>query len=160
MSAPEIAFVGLGANLGDREATIASAVRALRRTEGVEVTAASRLLETRPVGPVRQGRFLNGVVRLRTVLPPAALLRRCLAIERDHGRDRSREQRWGPRTLDLDLLLYGQLVIDEPGLTLPHPRMHERAFVLIPLSEIAPQARHPVLGLTAAALRERLAMAL
>lgn len=159
MTLPEIAYVGLGANLGERRRTIESAVASLRRAEGIEVVLVSRLIETSPVGPVEQPAFLNGVVKLRTTRPARDLLEVCLSIERAHGRNREREQRWGPRVLDLDLLLFGDLAIDEPGLHVPHPRLHERGFVLVPLSEIAPQARHPRLDVTIQALRERLAIA-
>jgi 2-amino-4-hydroxy-6-hydroxymethyldihydropteridine diphosphokinase len=137
------AYVGLGANLGEREATIRRAVDLLSAEEGIETAAVSTLRETEPVGVVDQPPFLNGVAALETELPPRALLERLLAVERALGRDRTREQRWGPRTIDLDLLLYGNEVIDEPGLTIPHPRLHERAFVLEPLAELAPGLRLP-----------------
>lgn len=156
MTVPEIAYLGLGSNLGDRRATIESAIRALKKVESVEVVITSRLIETDPVGPVRQAPFLNGTTKVRTTLSARALLDICLAIEKGHGRDRSEEQSWGPRTLDLDLLLYGEQVIDEPGLCVPHPRMHERGFVLVPLSEIAPLARHPVQDSSIQDLRKRL----
>jgi 2-amino-4-hydroxy-6-hydroxymethyldihydropteridine diphosphokinase len=123
------AYIGLGSNLGDREATIASALAALPG-----VVAVSRLRETAPVGVVDQPRFLNGVARLETALAPRELLDALLAVERSLGRER--HERWGPRTIDLDLLLYGNEVVDEPGLTVPHPRLHERRFVLEPLAEL------------------------
>jgi 2-amino-4-hydroxy-6-hydroxymethyldihydropteridine diphosphokinase len=126
------AYVGLGANLGDRERTIRRAVELLP-----DVVAVSQLIETDPVGYVDQPRFLNGVAALETELPPRALLERLLEIERSLGRTRD-GPRFGPRTIDLDLLLYGDEQIDEPGLTVPHPRMHERRFVLEPLAELAP----------------------
>jgi 2-amino-4-hydroxy-6-hydroxymethyldihydropteridine diphosphokinase len=130
------AYVGLGSNLGDREATIEDAVGLLRLHPDVEVVATSTLRETDPWGPVAQPRFLNGVVAVETTLEARALLGVLLDVERRLGR--VREERWGPRTIDLDLLLYGDAVLDEPGLTLPHPRLHERAFALAPLRELDP----------------------
>jgi 2-amino-4-hydroxy-6-hydroxymethyldihydropteridine diphosphokinase len=131
------AYVGLGANLGDREATLRAAVDALGAEEGVEVVAVSTLRETEPVGVGEQPRFLNGVVALETTLAAHELLDRLLAVEQRFGRVRVPGER-GPRTLDLDLLLYGGEEIDEPGITVPHPRLHERRFVLEPLAELAP----------------------
>lgn len=127
--------MGLGANLGDREGTIRAALDRLAATPGVRVAAVSRLIDTAPVGgPPGQPRFLNGAARLETTLPARALLERLLAIERELGR--ARAERWGPRTIDLDLLLYGERAIDEPDLVVPHPRMRERPFVLGPLAEL------------------------
>ena len=131
------AHVGLGANLGDREATIRAAVEALAAEDGIEVVAVSTLRETEPVGVGDQPRFLNGVVSLETTLSARELLDRLLALEQRFGRVR-RPGEHGPRTLDLDLLLYGDETIAEPGLTVPHPRLHERRFVLEPLAELAP----------------------
>jgi 2-amino-4-hydroxy-6-hydroxymethyldihydropteridine diphosphokinase len=131
------AYVGLGANLGHREATIRAAVEALGAEEGVEIVALSTLRETEPVGVGEQPLFLNGVVALDTALSARELLDRLLEIEQRFGRVRTPGEH-GPRTLDLDLLLYGDDAIDEPGLTLPHPRLHERRFVLEPLGELAP----------------------
>jgi 2-amino-4-hydroxy-6-hydroxymethyldihydropteridine diphosphokinase len=134
-----IAYVGLGANLGDREGTIRAAVAELPG-----VVAVSTLRETDPVGVTEQPRFLNGVVALETELSPRELLDVLLAVERRLGRER--RERWGPRTIDLDLLLYGDEVIDEDGLTIPHPRLHERRFVLEPLADLAPKLVVPGLG--------------
>jgi 2-amino-4-hydroxy-6-hydroxymethyldihydropteridine diphosphokinase len=144
------AFVGIGSNLGDREAALRRAVELLAAEEGIEVVAVSELRETEPVGPVEQGLFLNGAVRLATELPPRELLERLLAIERRLGRVRT--ERFGPRTIDLDLLVYGEQVIDEPGLTIPHPRLHERRFALDPLAELAPDLVIPGRGSISALL--------
>jgi len=131
------AYVGLGANLGDRKRTLLAAVDALAAEPGVEVVAVSALRETEPVGVGEQPRFLNGAVALETTLSARDLLERLLALEQRFGRVRMPGEH-GPRTLDLDLLLYGHSVIDEAGLTVPHPRVHERRFVLEPLAELAP----------------------
>ncbi len=131
------AYVGLGANLGDRERTLRAAVDALGAEEGIEVVAVSTLRETDPVGVGDQPRFLNGVAALETTLGARELLDRLLAVEQRFGRVRVPGEH-GPRTLDLDLLLYGDETIDEPGLAVPHPRLHERRFVLEPLAELAP----------------------
>jgi 2-amino-4-hydroxy-6-hydroxymethyldihydropteridine diphosphokinase len=140
------AFVGLGSNLGDREATIRSALAELGATPGIEVRAVSQLRETDPVGYVDQPRFLNGAAELETTLEPRELLAVLLGIERRFGRDRAAGPRFGPRTLDLDLLLYDDLVLAEPGLELPHPRLHERLFVLEPLAELDPDLDLPRWG--------------
>jgi len=131
------AYVGLGANLGDRERMLRAAVDALAAEEGIEVVSVSTLRETEPVGVGGQPRFLNGAAELETTLTARELLDRLLALEQRFGRVRIPGEH-GPRTLDLDLLLYGGEVIDEPGLTVPHPRLHERRFVLEPLAELAP----------------------
>ncbi len=131
------AYVALGSNLGDRAAHLEAAIAALRATPGIEVIALSSVRETEPVGGPPQGPYLNAVVALRTELAPRALLERLLEIEAAQGRERGPERN-APRTLDLDLLLYGDEKIDEPDLVVPHPRMHERAFVLEPLAELAP----------------------
>jgi 2-amino-4-hydroxy-6-hydroxymethyldihydropteridine diphosphokinase len=132
------AYVGLGANLGDREATIRRAVELLAATPGIDVVAVSTLRETDPVGYADQPRFLNGVAALETDLASRALLDRLLAVERELGRVRGEGPRFGPRTIDLDLLLHGDEVVDEPGLVVPHPRLAERRFVLEPLHELEP----------------------
>ena len=144
------AFVGIGSNLGDREATLRRAVELLAAEEGIEVVAVSQLRETEPVGPVEQGPFLNGAVLVTTQLPPRELLERLLAVEQRLGR--VRKERFGPRTIDLDLLVYGEQVIDEPGLTIPHPRLHERRFALDPLAELAPDLVIPGRGSISALL--------
>jgi 2-amino-4-hydroxy-6-hydroxymethyldihydropteridine diphosphokinase len=139
-----LAYVGLGANLGPREITLLRAVDLLAETEGVEVRAVSQLRETEPVGVVDQPLFLNGAVVLDTSLSPRELLDRLLEIERELGR--VRDVRWGPRVVDLDLLVYGDRQIDEPGLRVPHPRLHERRFALEPLAELDPELDVPGLG--------------
>lgn len=141
----EHAFVALGANLGSREATLRGAVAALDSRDDTTLVAGSALLETDPVGYLDQPRFLNAVILIETELEPRALLDVLLGIERELGRTRG-GPRHGPRTIDLDLLLYGGRVIDEPGLAVPHPRMHERRFVLEPLAEIAPELEIPGQG--------------
>jgi 2-amino-4-hydroxy-6-hydroxymethyldihydropteridine diphosphokinase len=140
------AFVGLGSNLGDREGTLRAAVERLRRVAGTWVVKVSAFRDTRPVGYVDQPRFLNGAVELETSLAAPALLEELLAIERELGRDRSAVPPQGPRTLDLDLLVYGDETICEPGLEVPHPRLHERAFVLEPLVELDPGLEIPGRG--------------
>lgn len=140
------AFVGLGSNLGDRERLIREAVELLGREEGIDVLAVSTLRDTEPVGYLDQPRFLNGAAALETELPPRELLDRFLEIERRLGRDRSDGPRFGPRTIDLDLLLYGDETIDEPGLRVPHPRLAERRFVLEPLAELEPSLEVPRAG--------------
>jgi 2-amino-4-hydroxy-6-hydroxymethyldihydropteridine diphosphokinase len=133
------AYVGLGANLGNRRATIENAIALLPG-----VVAVSEVRETEPVGVVDQPPFLNAVVALETALCPRELLDTLLAVERVLGR--RRRERWGPRTIDLDLLLYGDEVVDEPGLTVPHPRLHERSFALEPLAELDPELVVPGRG--------------
>ena len=130
------AYIGLGANLGEREAALRGAVERLAAEPGVQVVAVSSFRETDPVGAVQeQPRFLNGAAAVETTLAPRRLLELLLRIETEFGRRRQGPQ-GGPRTLDLDLLLYGDEEIDEPGLRVPHPRLHERAFVLEPLAEL------------------------
>ncbi len=136
-----IAYVGLGANLGDRESALRRALDLLDAHEEIDVTAVSTIRETEPVGYLDQPSFLNAAARLETKLAPRDVLAALLQVERELGRDRSGPRpavRWGPRTIDLDLLLYGDLELDEEGLVVPHPRLHERRFVLEPLAELAP----------------------
>ena len=130
------AFVGIGSNLGDREAHLRRAIDLISAEDGIEVSGVSEIRETEPWGPVEQGPFLNGAVRIETALVPRQLLGRLLEIERLMGRVRG--ERFGPRTIDLDLLVYGDQTVDEPGLTVPHPRLHERRFALEPLADLDP----------------------
>ena len=138
------AYVGLGANLGPREVTLLRAADLLAAADGVEVVAVSQLRETEPVGLVEQPPFLNGAVALDTSLTARALLDLLLEIERSLGRVRG--ERWGPRTIDLDLLAYGDERVEEEGLHAPHPRLHERRFALEPLAELDPELEIPGLG--------------
>jgi 2-amino-4-hydroxy-6-hydroxymethyldihydropteridine diphosphokinase len=139
------AFVGLGANLGRREETLLRAVELLGAEDGVEVVALSSVRETDPVGVEEQPRFLNAAALLDTTLCPRELLDVLLRIERELGRVRD-GTRWGPRAIDLDLLAYGSEVVDEPGLRVPHPRLHERRFALEPVAELDPNLELPGRG--------------
>ncbi len=139
-------FVGMGSNLGDRDATMKAAAGRLRALPRTQVVAVSSFRDTAPVGNVDQPRFLNGAAELETALAPRALLAALLEIERSLGRDRSAVPPLGPRTLDLDLLLYGDKTIAEDGLEVPHPRLHERGFVLEPLAELDPEIDVPGRG--------------
>ena len=138
--------VGLGANLGDAAHTVGEAVSAVSRLPDTRLLRASRLYRTPAWGVTDQPDFINAVAVLDTGLPARALLDALLAIEREFGRLRLDGERWGPRTLDLDLLLYGEAVIDESGLRIPHPHLHERAFALLPLLEAWPDALIPGIG--------------
>jgi 2-amino-4-hydroxy-6-hydroxymethyldihydropteridine diphosphokinase len=138
-------FLGLGSNLGDREAALEGALGRLE-ARGFRVTRRSSLWLTEPVGGPPQGPFLNAVAEGETALRPEALLEACLAIEGEMGRVRA--ERNGPRTIDVDILFYGDEECASPGLVIPHPRLHERRFVLAPLAEMAPGFVHPTLGLT------------
>ena len=147
MTGPVVAFVGLGGTLGEPAATLRAALLALDGLQGTRLLRASRLYRTPAWGLEQQPDFINAVAMLETSLGAQALLESLFVIERQHGRVREAELRWGPRTLDLDLLLYGEAVIDEPGLRVPHPHLHERAFALLPLLEIAADVAIPGRGL-------------
>ena len=138
-------FIALGSNQGDRELNLLRAIGEIGKLPGTRVTALSGFYDTEPVGPVPQEPFLNAVLRVETALSPRELLAELQRIETDVFR-RTREMVWGPRTMDLDILLYGTLVVVDEALVIPHPRLHERRFVLVPLAEIAAEVTHPVLG--------------
>jgi len=140
------AFVGLGSNLGEREAMIRLALDDLARLPGTQLLRASSLYDTEPVGETEQPNFLNAVAQVDTELTARQLLWNLLLVEKRLGRVRT--QRWGPRTIDLDLLLFGSLVIEEPDLVVPHPELTRRSFVLVPLVELDPMLVHPVTGHT------------
>jgi 2-amino-4-hydroxy-6-hydroxymethyldihydropteridine diphosphokinase len=142
----ERVFLGLGSNIGDRAANIKRACHLIGEIEAVRLVRTSSLIETKPVGYKDQPDFINAVLEIVTPLSPRKLLTAIKEIEQRMGRRRA--VRFGPRIIDVDILLFGQRVIDEPGLTVPHPRMHERRFVLGPLAEIAPETVHPVLKIS------------
>ena len=141
MTSPSAVYLGLGSNLGDRQSNLAEALQSLRAH--VRIERISPVYETEPVHVTDQPRFLNGAVALETELGPRELLERLLRIERELGRERGEGPRFGPRPIDLDLLLYGEEVVDEPGLNVPHPRLAERRFALEPLHELDPDLRLP-----------------
>lgn len=142
-AAPVRAYIGVGSNLDQPARQVAEALIGLARLPQSRLLAQSRLYQSRPLGPQDQPDFINAAALLETGLAPLPLLRELQALEARHGRNRAGERRWGPRTLDLDILLYGDLRMHTQELTLPHPRLHERSFVLYPLAEIAPELRVP-----------------
>jgi dihydroneopterin aldolase/2-amino-4-hydroxy-6-hydroxymethyldihydropteridine diphosphokinase len=147
------AYIALGSNLGDKQSYLDDAVRALRETPGCTVTRVSDFIRTAPYGGVEQDDFLNGCLSMRTLLTPHELLDRLHEIEQDAGRERLIH--WGPRTLDLDILMYDDLVMEDETLIIPHVEMHLREFVLAPLAQIAPWLRHPILGETASQMLQK-----
>lgn len=149
-----ISFVGVGSNLGDPAARCAEAVCRISQLSGIKVLRQSSLYRTEPVGFEKQDWFINSVVEIRTVLNPHELLKALQRIEDTMGRTRG--EKWGPRVIDLDILLYGQEIMKEDELAIPHPDLHKRRFVLEPLCEIAPYAIHPVFGVSVHGLTERL----
>ncbi|MFD3422529.1 2-amino-4-hydroxy-6-hydroxymethyldihydropteridine diphosphokinase [Streptomyces decoyicus] len=152
LSNPKRAVISLGSNLGNRLETLQGAVDALEDTPGLRVKAVSPVYETEPwgVAPGSQPAYFNAVVLIKTTLPPASLLERGQAIE--EAFERVRDERWGPRTIDVDIVAYQDVISDDPRLTLPHPRAHERAFVLVPWHDIEPEAEVPGQGAVAALL--------
>ena len=138
-------YLGFGSNVGDRASHLDCALRACNEDQNIQVIAESSIIETEPIGNTNQGPFLNQVIHIETEYCPAELLVRCLEIEVAQGRIRS--EKWGPRTLDIDILFFGDVQCDEDGLEIPHPEACKRDFVLKPLFEIAPTFRHPVTGL-------------
>jgi len=145
--------IALGGNLGNTQQVLFDAIKVLHSSSGIAVTAESAFYKTSPIGPP-QPDYLNACVLADTTLAPKALLARLLAIENQFGR--VRKERWGARSLDLDLLFFGDQIIDFPQLTVPHPRLHERAFVLVPLADISPNWPHPVFGKTTVQLLNQL----
>ncbi len=141
---PETIFIGLGSNLGEPAENLLRAFDSVSRLDGVERPLLSPLYKTPPYGIVDQPEFVNAAARFETTLPPRAVLNSLLTIEEQMGR--IRKEKWGPRLIDLDLLFYGDRVIEEEKLTIPHPEIHKRDFVLVPLADIAPNWQHPVLG--------------
>ena len=137
-------FLGLGSNLGDREVHLQRAIALLEEDECVQIKKKSTVIETEPIGHIEQGAFLNQVIQIETSYEPYSLLQKCLKIEQSSGR--IREDKWGPRTLDIDILFFGETVLQSDGLKIPHPEASNRAFVLLPLAEIAPTFQHPVSG--------------
>ena len=148
MTQRAIAYIGLGSNLAEPRVQIGKALAALARLPDSRVLACSRLYRSAPWGVIEQPEFVNAAAAIETAVVPVALMQALLGIERDLGRERD-GSRWGPRIIDLDLLLYGDAIIAEPGLRVPHPHLHERAFVLLPLAEIAPQLVVPGRGAVA-----------
>lgn len=141
-----IAFIGLGSNMGNKLANLKKAIEGFGKIQGTKVLTVSSLYKTEPVGDVEQDWFVNAVAEVETGLTPRELLNKLLYIEKNLGR--IRDERWGPRVIDLDILLYDDLVMDEEGLSIPHPYLHKRGFVLVPLAEIAPKVIHPKLKKT------------
>jgi len=154
MSIPVIAYLGIGSNLGDPVRNCREALRQVSTLKGSEVLRRSSLYRTEPVGVEAQDWFVNGVVELRTDFPALQLLKALQWIERSMGRERT--ERWGPRVIDIDILLFGQQIVHAEGLVIPHPEMHRRRFVLEPMNEIAPYVIHPLYGVSMRGLLDRL----
>ncbi|WP_456272798.1 2-amino-4-hydroxy-6-hydroxymethyldihydropteridine diphosphokinase [Bacillus sp. AK031] len=148
------AYLSLGSNVGNRENYLKEAIKLLNHHHDIEVMKVSSIYETEPVGFTEQGEFLNLVLEITTSLSAEKLLRQCLQVEKDLGRER--EFRWGPRIIDLDILLYNQENIETEKLIVPHPRMHERAFVLVPLAELSQTIKHPKLDTSMSALLDEI----
>ncbi len=144
---PHRVHIGIGSNLGDRRANTAEAIEKVSKLPGTRVVRASSLYESEPLGNAKTW-FVNSVIELESDLAPDALLKKLKAIEEAMGRKRVKGKRWGSRIIDLDILLFDQDVVDKRTLKIPHPEMHKRRFVLLPLAELAPQVIHPQLGQT------------
>jgi 2-amino-4-hydroxy-6-hydroxymethyldihydropteridine diphosphokinase len=149
-----VCFIGIGSNLGDPLSNCLDAIENVASQEQITLTKQSSLYRTEPVGLRDQDWFVNGVIEVKTAYSPRTLLETLKVIEYEMGRKEG--QRWGPRVIDLDILFYGQEVVDEEGLVIPHPELHKRGFVLIPLNEIAPYVIHPTFGVSVQGLLERL----
>lgn len=149
-----VCFLGIGSNMGNPAGNCATAERCISEIPGVSLLRRSSLYRTQPVGFEEQDWFLNGVIEIRTALGPHSLLDAVLNVE--NGMGRVREERWGPRIIDVDILLYGQAAINEGGLAIPHPELHKRRFMLVPLVEIAPHAIHPAFGISVKGLLDRI----
>ena len=149
-----VSFIGVGANQGQPATQCLEALERMHAAPGLQILRRSSLYRTEPVGMKGQDWFVNAVVEIRTALPAIELLQALLAIEKTMGRER--DKRWGPRTIDLDVLLYGQEVIQTPDMIIPHPELHKRRFVLIPFHEIAPYVIHPAFGVSIHGLLDRL----
>jgi len=149
-----ICFLGIGSNMGNPAANCAVAERRLSEVDGVTVLRCSSLYRTQPVGIEEQDWFVNGVIEIRTALGPRPLMDAVLGVEEEMGRVRN--GKWGPRIIDIDILFYGQFVVDDEDLVIPHPLLHKRRFVLVPLDEIAPHAIHPAFGVSVRGLLDRL----
>jgi len=142
------AYLCVGSNIGDRVGYLQQANILLKDTAGINVLASSSIYETEPVEIKDQEWFINAVLEIETTVDASSLLQECLRIEKQLGRDRSSEKRWGPRTLDLDILFYGKEILSSESLQIPHPRMHERAFTLVPMLELNPDFEHPIIKKT------------
>ncbi|MDD5724418.1 MAG: 2-amino-4-hydroxy-6-hydroxymethyldihydropteridine diphosphokinase [Syntrophales bacterium] len=149
-----VCFLGIGSNMGNPAANCAVAERHISDRGGVTVLRRSSLYRTQPVGFEEQAWFVNGVIEVRTALRPRPLMDVILGVEDEMGRIRN--EKWGPRIIDIDVLFYGQAVIEEKDLVIPHPRLHERRFVLVPMNEIAPHVIHPAFGVSVRGLLDRL----
>lgn len=154
MCSATVAYLGIGSNIGDRRANLDRSIELLKSSDGIEVRKVSPFYNTAPVGYLEQPDFLNGVVEIETTLTPHELLKVCGSVE--ENLKRIRVTRWGPRTIDVDILLFGDSIVSADDLVIPHPRMHEREFVLKPLNDIAPDAVHTVLKMTVSELFRRL----
>lgn len=151
-----IAYLCLGSNSGNRLQFIEQAISLINLAENIKIIRSTALYETEPWGVKKQNWFLNIIVEIKTDLSPQDLLLKCMSIEKTLGRNRDKEQRWGERTIDIDIILYNKDVVNTDMLTIPHPRMHQRAFVLVPLLELIPDFIHPVLNKTISDLYDEL----